>query len=371
MSLDLPALPAAYELVALDSVDSVVEEAARRARMGAGEGTLVWAREQTDARTGTGKPWFAPSGNLHCALIIQPDYDNVTAQQLLYVAMLSAGTAIAETVSAMTGLRWRWPDEIFVNDLKCGMVQIAAPGGDAEPYPWMVLGASINVAEHPPNPEPERFNSIHASGTPEANVVQLLEGTSRHFLAWINRWAEEGFRPVHRAWTLRADGIGDQITLSLEGKTLTGKLLEINAQGGADLELEDGTVRTVRVAEYFGFDNRSRDHGRGGNDRSQSDMTNMEQTPGVYFSGENGKPELVHEYLDGEYALGDLAELFAFGKLEDDGSLVVRREELRPLKVRADAESFDHEEGFIEMCLDIWRFCSAREDESLRFKSVE
>ncbi|MDH3317216.1 MAG: hypothetical protein OER43_15825 [Gammaproteobacteria bacterium] len=97
----------------------------------------------------------------------------------------------------------------------------------------------------------------------------------------------------------------------------------------------------------------------------------MEQTPGVYFSGESGKQELVHEYLDGEYALDDVAELFAFGKLEDDGSLVVLRDELRPLKVRADAESFDHEEGFIEMCLDIWRFGSERENEFLRFISVE
>ncbi|MDH3317217.1 MAG: biotin--[acetyl-CoA-carboxylase] ligase [Gammaproteobacteria bacterium] len=263
MPPDLPALPAAYELIALDRVDSVVEEAARRARMGAGEGTLVWAREQTDAHTAAGKPWFAPSGNLHCALIIQPDYDNVTAQQLLYVAMLSAGTAIADTVSAMTGLRWRWPDEIFINDLKSGMVQLSAPGGNADPYPWLVLGASINVAEHPSNPEPERFNSIHASGTPEADVGELLERISRHFLAWINRWAEEGFGPVQRAWTLRADGIGDQISLPLEGKTVTGKLMKINDQGGADLELEDGTVRTVRVADYFGFGNHTRDLGRG------------------------------------------------------------------------------------------------------------
>lgn len=256
----MPALPASFELVALDRVESVLQEAARRARQGAGEGTLVWAREQTDARTATGKSWFAPCGNMHCALILRPDYDNVAAQQLLYVATISAGTAIADTVSAMTGLRWRWPDEIFINDLKSGMVQLSAPGGETDPYPWLVVGASINVAEHPPNPEPERFNSIHASGTPEANVAELLEGFSRHFLAWINRWAEEGFGPVRRSWMLRADGIGDPVTLSLNGKSLTGRLMEINALGGADLELEDGTVRTVRVAEYFGFDNRG--HGK-------------------------------------------------------------------------------------------------------------
>ncbi len=253
MTSNLPAVPAAYELVTLDRVDSVVEEAVRRARRGAGEGTLIWAGEQTGARTASGKRWHAPCGNLHCALIIEPEYDKLAAQQLLYVATISAGTAVADAVSAMTGLRWRWPGELFINDLKSGMVQIAAPGDTADSYPWLVLGVSINVAEHPPNPEPERFNSIHASGTPEATVEGLLEGFSRHFLAWINRWAEQGFDPVRRAWTLRADGIGEPVTLSIGDNELKGRLTGINDRGEAELELDDRTARVVSIAEYFRF----------------------------------------------------------------------------------------------------------------------
>jgi BirA family biotin operon repressor/biotin-[acetyl-CoA-carboxylase] ligase len=253
MPPELPALPAAYELVFLDRVDSVVKEAVRRARRGAGEGTLIWAAEQSEARTPSGKRWYAPPGNLHCALIIQPDYDNVTAQQLIYLATISAGAAIADSVSAMTGLRWRWPDEILINDLKSGVVQLSVPEGGADPYPWLVLGLSINVAEHPPNPEPERFNSIHDSGAPEVTVETLLEGFSRHFLAWINRWAEEGFEAARKAWTLRADGIGEAVSLRLRGDELRGKMAGINRRGEAELELDDGTLRLVSVAEYFGL----------------------------------------------------------------------------------------------------------------------
>lgn len=251
MSPHLPRLPSAYELVVLDRVDSVVEEAVRRARQGAGEGTLIWAREQTHARTVRGKQWYAPCGNLHCALIIEPEYDNLTAQQLLYIAAISTGTAIADLISAMTGLRWRWPGEILINDLKSGMLHFSAPGDDANPYPWLVLGVSVNVAQHPPNPEPERFNSMHASGTPEASVEALLEGFSRHFLAWINRWADEGFEPVRKAWTLRADGIGEAVTLCSRGNKLSGKLVGINHRGEAELELDDGITREVSIAEYF------------------------------------------------------------------------------------------------------------------------
>lgn len=85
---------------------------------------------------------------------------------------------------------------------------------------------------------------------------------------------------------------------------------------------------------------------------------------------------LVHEYQDGEYLLTDIVELFVLGEVSDPGTegeraFILPRADVRQLKVRADAESFDHEEGFIEMCLDIWRFASERSEELFRFVSVE
>ena len=100
-------------------------------------------------------------------------------------------------------------------------------------------------------------------------------------------------------------------------------------------------------------------------------MTLAEKVPGVYFVTEGAAPVLVHEYGDGDYLMRDIAELFVLGDLQPDGTLIVRQQELRPLKVRADAESFDHEAGFIEMCLDIWRFGTEKGEESLRFVSAD
>jgi BirA family biotin operon repressor/biotin-[acetyl-CoA-carboxylase] ligase len=244
-------LPPAYELIPVDRVDSVIEEAVRRARQGAGEGVIVWALEQSDAKTRSGKQWESPQGNLHCALIIEPEFDNATAAQLLYVAAISAGTAIADILSPMTGLRYRWPNHIYINDLKSGLLQIATPDGDADPYPWLVLGLSVNVAHHPPNPEPERFNSMHASGTPEANVGELLEAYCRHFLSWVNRWAEEGFGPVHKTWLQRADGVGGDIRLRVDDEIIEGRFGKLDSQGRINVELADGGHRCISVGEYF------------------------------------------------------------------------------------------------------------------------
>ena len=100
------------------------------------------------------------------------------------------------------------------------------------------------------------------------------------------------------------------------------------------------------------------------------------QTQGVYAVDEEGGWTLLHEYHDGEYSLEDLLEEFGFGQTEagsknSDGSILLVAREIRELKVNADAYSFDYDEGFIAMCLDIERFASGGEEESLRLISID
>lgn len=101
-----------------------------------------------------------------------------------------------------------------------------------------------------------------------------------------------------------------------------------------------------------------------------------EQVPGVYAIDEQGALTLLHEYQDGEYSLEDLLEEFGFGRAEeasDNGNTVIVLEsrEVRELKVNADAYSFDYDEGFIEMCLDIERYAAGAEDNPVRLVSID
>ena len=67
------------------------------------------------ARTRRGREWLGYEGNLHCALIVEPDYPNEETWQLVYVSALAAGSAIAEMVSPMTGLRFAWPNRLLLS----------------------------------------------------------------------------------------------------------------------------------------------------------------------------------------------------------------------------------------------------------------
>ena len=248
-----PRLPPQFELVALGRIASVMDAALERAAGGAGEGTLVWCREQTNARTRRGNAWLGYEGNLHCALIIEPDYPNEESWQLVYVNALAVGSAMAEMVSPMTGLRFAWPNRLLVNDLLTARLDIAATDPTRDPYPALVLGASVNVATHPPQPEPEEYNSIHASGAPEITVVDVLEAYASHFLAWSSRWADEGFEPLRRAWRIRADGLGSHAEIRLVNGSMEGRVDDVDESGALVLDTGRGR-RRITIAEYFGLD---------------------------------------------------------------------------------------------------------------------
>jgi BirA family biotin operon repressor/biotin-[acetyl-CoA-carboxylase] ligase len=249
-----PQLPPQFELVQLARVDSVMQEAARRARDGAEEGTLIWASEQGDARTRRGHRWFSPPGNLHCSLILRPDFPNDRCGQLAYVAALSAGSALAGLLSPMTGLRYGWPTDLFINELRAGQIMLASSGAHSDPYEWLILGVMINVEQHPPNPEPEEFNSIHASGAAEVTSAQVLEDFARYFLNWINRWAEDGFEPIARQWQIRADGIGEDIDLHISEQRLHGTFVKVDEQGRLVMSIPEQAERSISVNEYFALD---------------------------------------------------------------------------------------------------------------------
>lgn len=248
-----PRLPPAYRLVALDSVDSTNAEALRRARDGAEDGTVVWAREQTQGRGRRGRGWTSPPGNLYVSLVLRPEVDMPAAAQLGFVAAVALVEALGSLLPPLVEVALKWPNDLLVNDRKAAGILLeseTAPDGGLQA---LILGLGVNIAQYPDDPEssypPTSLRAEGAGG--ELDDAALLEAFGRYFLAWVNRWLDEGFPPVRAAWKARARGMGDSIEVRLPNETLHGTFRDLDTEGRLVLDTGTGAPRRISVGDVF------------------------------------------------------------------------------------------------------------------------
>ena len=329
-------VPSLYDVVTLDTVDTVLDEAIRRAKSGADEGTLIWARNQTGTRWRGDSSWLPGSGNLHCAIILRPDFATAITPELNFVAVVSLGSAIAARLSPGVSLRYRWPNDIILNADKVAGVMLAMSSQHDAHYEWVVLAAHVNIANYPQDRDINAVSIIDAEGLTDIDPPDLLEDYAKHFLASINKWAETGLTSILKSWRQRVDGIGERISINLNEGRIEGILEALGADGSANIVTDDGSSRRVPVGEYYNVPN---------------DVEIPTVIPGIYCEIDAAS-RLVHEYQDGEYGLADVNEYFQLGNLEsgEHTQLTLTRHELQQLKFMMDAYSFDYDEGFIAMC---------------------
>jgi hypothetical protein len=105
---------------------------------------------------------------------------------------------------------------------------------------------------------------------------------------------------------------------------------------------------------------------------SVNEPVNDKSDLGVYCTGTKGEWLLVHQYGEGDYGLEDIPAQFRLGNVtsSSDGAfttLELSFVQLQKLKVLVDAYSFDYEPGFIEMCLDMYRFGTRESQPQFQF----
>ena len=244
-------LPPAYRLVALDSVGSTNDEARQLAEAGAEDGTLVWAREQRQGRGRRGRDWQSPRGNLYLSMILRPDCSPERAAQLGFVAALGMGDAIGAVAPPMIEVRYKWPNDVLINDRKAAGILLESTSTPDGRLDWLVLGIGVNVTSFP---EDTAFpaTSLRFEGCPPSlDDATLLEAFARHFLAWVNRWLEDGFAPVRKTWRNHAFGLGDAIEVRLAEETLTGIFEDLDEDGGLLLKLADDSIRRISAGDVY------------------------------------------------------------------------------------------------------------------------
>jgi BirA family transcriptional regulator, biotin operon repressor / biotin---[acetyl-CoA-carboxylase] ligase len=234
-----PRLPSFYRLVAFDAIDSTNEEAKRRAREGAAEGLLVWAKEQLAGRGRRGRSFASPPGNLYMSVLLRPNRPAVEAAQLTFAAALAVGEAAAAFLPDPARLRFKWPNDVLINGRKLSGVLLESQAAGEGRLDWLVIGMGVNLAWHPEGLEFPAI-SLTAAGA-VVTVEELLVAVAERFLFWYERWRAAGFASLREPWLTRAQGLGGDIRVRLQGGELLGRFAGLDEEGA--LLFEDATGR--------------------------------------------------------------------------------------------------------------------------------
>ena len=189
------------------------------------------------------------------AIILSPEVPKIKCNQMLYIMMVASGDAIGALAPPEVAVTYAFPGFIFLNRGEAGLVKIeVAPSNDDQSIPdWMVVGLKLRLNNNIEINE----NEIHADITSLADEgggyvsrTRAIESLSRHFLAWISQWEDEGFKPVNEVWNKRREET-KVITLKND-KQVSWVGLDENGLAIVKLNAKELFLSPIDISEQFG-----------------------------------------------------------------------------------------------------------------------
>jgi BirA family transcriptional regulator, biotin operon repressor / biotin---[acetyl-CoA-carboxylase] ligase len=213
------------------------------ARMGAPEGAVVIAEEQTQGRGRLGRNWHSPpQTGIWMSLILRPSIALMQASQMT----LLAAVGVLQGIERITGLspQIKWPNDLLIAGKKvCGI--LTELRGEQDQIHYMVVGIGINVntttAHFPPELRKTATSlalqlggSVHRAPLLAAILAELEQRYEDYLL--------DGFSVIQTEWERRADMIGKVITARGSQGVMTGTAVRLNENGALLLHTAQGMV---------------------------------------------------------------------------------------------------------------------------------
>ncbi|GAA0775858.1 DUF4444 domain-containing protein [Roseibium denhamense] len=202
-----------------------IERAVALATVGTDSGTVVYNLTGPD---------------LKASMVFAPEMPLEQAMTALPVCGLGFQAALGALAPPEVAVHLGWDGKIRVNGAVCGRFRVKASTADPAAEPdWLIVGLELSVTASKSDPgyDPNR-TSLTEEGCAEVSADHLLEAWVRHTLYWINRWLDEGARPVHAEWRGLVQEIGEPVDIDDQTGTFTG----VDEHFGMLLRTRDATI---------------------------------------------------------------------------------------------------------------------------------
>lgn len=238
-------------LVALDEVDSTNDWISDRLSTRDAALLVAVAERQTMGRGRRGREWISrPFVNL-AASVAWPAPGG--AESSPGAITLSAGVALAEAVVEATSLpaMLKYPNDLMIRGRKAG--GILAERKTVNGVVWVVIGFGVNVNTQewmfPENLQGMATSIMIENGGIPVSREELLAAALTRLEAMLDGLGQDGAGATLTRYKNLSTTIGEMITVTEGGETITGKAVDLAADGSLVIMTAPGVYRSVMTGE--------------------------------------------------------------------------------------------------------------------------
>ncbi len=210
-------------------------------------GTLFIADTQTAGRGRRGRDWVSPMGcGIWMSLLLLPDIAPERIPEITLVAGMSVCRAIGN------GAMIKWPNDIVIGTKKvCGILTEYSGGK-------VICGIGINVNTRGFLQELEHIaTSIYLETGRETDRAALAAAVMNEFEPLYDRFLSGGFDALSDEYKERCVTIGQAVTVTGAGDTISGTATGITPDGGLIIDTVGGqriiTSGEASVRGIYGY----------------------------------------------------------------------------------------------------------------------
>jgi BirA family transcriptional regulator, biotin operon repressor / biotin---[acetyl-CoA-carboxylase] ligase len=232
-------MPASPSIVRLASTPSTMDALHALAEAGAEAGTAVVAEVQESGRGSRGRSWSSPRGGLWLSVLARP---RAAALEVLSLRVGLAVAELLESLGAKGRIALKWPNDLMLDDRKCGGILCEARWQGATPT-WVAIGLGLNVTNAVPPALADTATGlapILPALTAEALVIPMVNALRGVDAAAGTRGDGERARFARRDW-LRGRALAAPVPGTADGLAADGALL-VRGPDGTTTAVRSGTV---------------------------------------------------------------------------------------------------------------------------------
>lgn len=225
------------DIIALDTVDSTMDEAFRLGMEGAVEGTVVCAESQTKGRGRLGRRWISPRGKgMYFSIILRPPFAPAQMAQLT----LMTAVALAEALEAVADVKAqiKWPNDVLLSNKKVAGI-LTELRAEVDQVKFVVIGIGLNINTAPAQLIPEA-TSLKIETGETYNRVRVLQAILTSLERWYIRLKKDEFPQVLTAWKRQCITLKKRVRIADATGVTEGIAVDVNQDGGLLIRKDSG-----------------------------------------------------------------------------------------------------------------------------------